>query len=150
MELSSSPHSPSSIPVADHCLTSNRATPRHLGCNPRSATMSHIFRKRRTSSVSTQQQQQQLPFTNDEAQVDDFAVTNNSEPATIKGPVNAARRRSVTANSALPSSYKTPSRSYIHHAAHGHQGRHCKASAAPAKTDISPNRAHTILVLWRP
>lgn len=81
--------------------------------------MSRLFKRGRTPSDASSHQQR-LPFANDELQhQDDDSEAQDSRP---RSSTHRARARSITSISALPSSYKTPSRSYIHHAAHGFQG----------------------------
>jgi hypothetical protein len=90
-------------------------------------TMSRLFKRGRTPSDASSHQQRNMPFSNDELQQDDPEAQESR-------PVSAsyrARARSITSASALPSSYKTPSRSYIHHAAHGFQGN-IQSTSMPA------------------
>jgi SulP family sulfate permease len=89
--------------------------------------MSRLFKRGRTPSDASSRQQT-LPFSNDELlpQEDDEAAaataTGTAAVATQRSIGHTSRARSITSASALSSSYKTPSRSYIHHAAHGFQG----------------------------
>ncbi|KAG9633384.1 hypothetical protein KCU64_g15825, partial [Aureobasidium melanogenum] len=78
--------------------------------------MSRLFKRGRTPSDASSHQQR-LPFANDELQQED----SEAQDAAPRSTGHRARARSITSASALSSSYKTPSRSYIHHAAHGFQ-----------------------------
>ncbi|KAF4556958.1 Sulfate permease-like protein 5 [Elsinoe fawcettii] len=64
--------------------------------------------------------QQQLPFTNEEALFDDVQARPNPIPDRPRSGSVRYSRNSIGAT-VLSSSYKTPSRSYIHHAGHGTQ-----------------------------
>ncbi|KAK6005354.1 hypothetical protein QM012_008133 [Aureobasidium pullulans] len=78
--------------------------------------MSRLFKRGRTPSDASSHQQR-LPFSNDELQQEE----TDSQDTAPRSTTHRARARSITSASALSSSYKTPSRSYIHHAAHGIQ-----------------------------
>lgn len=80
--------------------------------------MSRLFKARRGSDSSAQQQ---LPFTNEDASQEDFpdAEDAGTEHTQNQPILNTNRNRS---ESVVSSSFKTPARSYIHHAGHGHQG----------------------------
>ncbi|THZ74485.1 hypothetical protein D6C88_07088 [Aureobasidium pullulans] len=78
--------------------------------------MSRLFKRARTPSDASSHQQR-LPFSNDELQQDDTEAQDTPPRSTG----HTSRARSITSASGLSSSYKTPSRSYIHHAAHGFQ-----------------------------
>ncbi|KAG2166670.1 hypothetical protein VTO58DRAFT_103566 [Aureobasidium pullulans] len=78
--------------------------------------MSRLFKRGRTPSDASSHQQR-LPFSNDELQQDDTEAQDTPPRSTG----HTSRARSITSASGLSSSYKTPSRSYIHHAAHGFQ-----------------------------
>ncbi|KAL1306984.1 hypothetical protein AAFC00_005616 [Neodothiora populina] len=93
--------------------------------------MSRLFKGRRGSAASQQQQQQQqpqqqqLPFTNNDVQSADFLNDADTSATSGSAVIDAAPANLNTnrgrSSSILSSSYKTPARSYIHHAGHGHQ-----------------------------
>ncbi|KAF2156049.1 hypothetical protein K461DRAFT_87405 [Myriangium duriaei CBS 260.36] len=66
--------------------------------------------------------QHQLPFTNEDALADDLTPSTSRTPhATDRPRAGSFRTRSSVASTSLSASYKTPSRSYIHHAGHNTQ-----------------------------
>lgn len=76
---------------------------------------------------------QQLPLSNEEA----IADQNEQDQSTSSGPRSidrATRTRSVLQVSGLPSSYKTPTRSFIHHASHGSQDVRYSSSGVREQT----------------
>ena len=78
--------------------------------------MSQRFWRKRSDASSNQPQ---LPFANEEAVTDDALSIDQS----IGRPVDhSSKTRNTVSGAALSSSFKTPTRSYIHHASHSAQG----------------------------
>lgn len=78
--------------------------------------MSRLFKRRRSNASSLQQQ---LPFADEGLSGDSTPTADGADPVTTRPSANFSRARSGSA-AGLSSSYKTPTRSYIHHAGHGH------------------------------
>ncbi|PSK45346.1 hypothetical protein B9Z65_2486 [Elsinoe australis] len=78
--------------------------------------MANTHRSKNSGSGSIQQQ---LPFTNEEAVVEDS--TTRPSPIPDRPRSGSIRNRNSLTAAGLSSSYKTPSRSYIHHATHNSQ-----------------------------
>lgn len=69
------------------------------------------------------QHQRPLPFSNDEVNPSDVVGQDSSATSASRPTQKAARAPSSSSAAGLSSSFSLPSRSYIHHAGHGAQGR---------------------------
>jgi len=108
--------------------------------------MSQRFWRRRSDASSIQPQ---LPFSNEEAVTDDALSVEHSS----NRPVDLASRaaRNTISGPGLSSSFKTPTRSYIHHASHSAQGQRRNTTGEKKKYRLTPKlRTGALLFLWRP